>query len=207
MSISKAQAAALAEGFLDSVGSSKDGLQPRETLTEIVLLAGELIESAQLNLNQSNSNASGELSASLVAHEPKVEGRTFKIDVYMNFYGLFVNKGVKGTRSGKSNAGYSFKYDMPSKKMIAAIKEWIDRGKINTRTVKKEKGYGKHEIKHQKLANASEANMAFPIARSIKMLGIKPTGFLDKAVVTTKQKVGDRLGLALKIDVLNSISQ
>src|ERR1700761_799643 len=99
MSIGKAQAAALADGFLDSFGSSKDDLRPKETFTEIILLAGELIQSCQQNLNQSNSNASGSLSSSLIAGEPALNGKVFSLDMLMNFYGQFVNKGVKGTRS------------------------------------------------------------------------------------------------------------
>lgn len=202
MSISKAQAQALADGFLDDIGSNKDGLQPRETFSEMILIAGEFIEDCQQNLLSSNSNASGELSASLIANEPEKVGNAMRIDVYMNFYGAFVNSGVKGTKSGSSTAGYSFKYDMPTKSMVKAIQQWIDRGKISTSSVKKYSGYGRHEIKNKSIA---QLDMAFAVARSIKMKGLKPTGFLDKAVATSINKVADRLGSALSIDVLNSI--
>lgn len=202
MSISKAQAQALADGFLDDIGSNKDGLQLRETFSEMILIAGEFIEDCQQNLLSSNSNASGELSASLIANEPENIGTAMNIAIYMNFYGAFVNKGVKGTQSGSSTAGYSFKYDMPTKSMVKAIQEWIDRGKISTRSVKKYSGYGRHEIKNKTIA---QLDMAFAVARSIKQHGIKPTGFLDKAVASTVSKVADRLGAALSIDVLNSI--
>lgn len=207
MSIGKAQAAAIADGFLDSIGSGNpDELQPRATFTELILIAGEFVESAQNNLNASNSNASGKLSASLIANEPALEGKTLRVDISMNFYGLFVNKGVKGTRSGSSKAGYSFKHELPSKNMVAAIKEWIDNGKAITRTVKKYKGYGRHEIKHRKLAVLSELDRAYATARSIKIHGIKATGFLDKATVTTRNKVASRLGAAFKIDLLDSLT-
>lgn len=202
MSISKAQAQALADGFLDDIGSNKDGLQPRETFSEMILIAGEFIEDCQQNLLSSNSNASGELSASLIANEPEKVGNAMRIDVYMNFYGAFVNSGVKGTKSGSSTAGYSFKYDMPTKNMVKAIQQWIDRGKISTSSVKKYSGYGRHEIKNKSIA---QLDMAFAVARSIKQHGLKPTGFLDKAVAASVSKVADRLGVALSIDVLNSI--
>lgn len=206
MSISKAQAEALADGFLDSIGSgSIADLRPREAFSELFLLAGEFIEDCQKNLKSSNSNASGELSASLVANEPELDGRIVKMDVFMNFYGAFVNKGVKGTKSGHSDAGYSFKTDFPSKDMIKAIKGWIDRGKISTMSVKKYKGHGRHETKNKKLAVLSVADASYGIARSIKMHGIKKTGFLDKAIYTTANKVHDRLGAALKIDIINSL--
>ena len=203
MSISKQQAEALAEGFLDNIGSSEE-LRPKETFTDIILLGAEFVEDAQDNLIKANRISSGALSESLQIGEPEVEGSFFKINIYMNFYGKFINAGVAGTISGTSTAGYSFKYDMPSKSMLKAISEWIKRAKISTRTVKQYRGYGKHEIRRRSI---SEYDNAFAVARSIKQHGIKPTGFLDKAVDSTITKVKDRLGLALKIDIINSITR
>lgn len=199
MSIAKQQAKALAEGFLDNIGS-KEELQPRETFSEIILLAGELVESAQDNLNKSNSNASGNLSSSIQLSEPEIGGRTFKVDVYMNFYGQFVNKGVKGTKSGSGL--YAFKHDFPSMSMIDAIRQWIKSGKLKTTNTNAKKTISRNEKKN---ASIGQLDNAFAVARSIKQHGIKPTGFLDKAVDTTTTKVKDRLGLALKIDVINSL--
>src|ERR1700743_1490125 len=111
MSISKAQAEALAEGFLDSIGVDRDGIYPKETYSELIILASELIEQAQKNLAASNSISSGALSESIVASDPRSVGSAMLLDIYMNFYGLFVNKGVKGTKAEGSLAGYSFKND------------------------------------------------------------------------------------------------
>jgi hypothetical protein len=202
MSISKQQAKALAEGFLNDIGSSKEGFAPRNTLTELFLLAGELIEDCQENLNRSNRNASGKLSESLIADEPTQNGSTVRIDVLMNFYGAFVNKGVKGTRSGQSTAGYSFRNEGVSENFAKKLRDWAKGGKISTRSVKKYKGYGRHEIKHKSI---SQYDQVYALARSIKMYGLKPTGFLDRAVAKTKSKVSDRLGAALKIDVIDGL--
>lgn len=204
MSISKAQAAALAEGFLDDLGSSKDDFAPRNTLTELFLLAGELIEDAQNNLNASNRNASGELSESLVADEPTQIGATVSIDILMNFYGAFVNKGVKGTRSGRSTAGYSFRNEGVSKNMLKALAEWVKRGKQSTRTVTKYKGYGRHERKNKTI---SQYDKVYALGRAIKQHGLKPTGFLDKAVQSAEEKFADRLGAALRIDVIDGLRE
>lgn len=201
-SISKAQAAALAEGFLDTLGSDREGFAPRNTLTELFLLAGELIEECQDNLNRSNRNASGKLSESLVADEPTQNGSEVRIDVLMNFYGAFVNKGVKGTRSGQSTAGYSFKNEGVSRKFYRALQDWVKRGKVSTRSVKKYKGYGKHERKNKSIA---QYDQIYALGRSIKMHGLKPTGFLDKAIKSTADKVADRLGAALKVDIIDGL--
>jgi hypothetical protein len=203
MSISKVQAAALAEGFLDNLGTEKDtGFSPRNTLTELFLLAGELVEDAQNNLNNSNKNASGKLSASLIADEPTQNGATVRIDVLMNYYGTFINKGVKGTKSGSSLAGYSFKNEGVSKNFRKDIQDWIKRGKISTRSVKKYTGHGKHEQKNKSIA---QYDSAYAVARSIKQHGLKPTGFLDKAVKKAEAKFEDRLGAALRIDVIDGL--
>lgn len=203
MSISKAQAESIADGFLDNLGSGKEGLQPRETFSEIIVIAGELIEVAQDNLNRSNSNASGKLSESLVATDPILENGKLSVNIQMNYYGLFVNKGVKGTKSGSSKAGYAFKGDRPPQKMVDAIKEWSKRGKLSTSNTNPKKSISANEKKN---ASIGEIDKSYAVARSIMQHGIKPTGFLDLAIVTTVNKVRDRLGAALKIDIINSIS-
>lgn len=203
MSISKAQAEALAEGFLDNLGTSKDDLfQPKGIFTEVILLAGELVENIQDNLNKANINSSGKLSESVVADEPIQSGAEIGIDILMAFYGAFRNKGVKGTRSGRSTAGYSFKNEIVSDKMYKAIADWIKRSGRSTRTVKKYKGYGAHETKRKSIA---QYDSTYAVARSIKMYGIKPTGFLDNAVASTRSKVAGRLGAALRLDVIDGL--
>ena len=202
MSISKQQAAALAEGFLDNLGSSKDEFQPKNTYTEVFLLVGELIDTAQTNLNKANRIASGALSESIVGDEPVMNAGVLRVDVLMNFYGAFVNKGVKGTRSGTSRAGYSFRTESVSKNMYNAISDWIKKAKINVRSVKKYKGYGKHEVKRKTIASYDSA---YAVARSIKIHGLKPTGFMDDAILKTKDKMAKRLGAALAIDVLDGL--
>lgn len=202
MSISKQQASALAEGFLDSIGSEKDGLRPKESYTELIIMAAELVEMCQDNLNRANRNASGKLSESLVADEPTLNGSEMRIDVLMNFYGAFVNKGVKGTRSGQSTAGYSFRNEGVSKRFAAALSEWVGRGKTSTRSVKQYKGYGRNEQKNKSIA---QYDNVYALGRAIKQHGLKPTGFLDNAVASTRSKVASRLGAALRIDVIDGL--
>lgn len=202
MSISKAQAEALAEGFLDHLGSDKNDFLPKRTYTELFLLVGELIQAAQDNLNHANRIASGALSESIIADEPVQNGNVISVDVLMNFYGAFVNKGVKGTRSGQSTAGYSFRNEIVSRKMYYAIETWIKRAQISTRSVQKYKAYGLHERKQKSIA-ANDA--AYAVARSIKQHGLKPTGFMDDAIKTTSDKIADRLGIALVADVQDGL--
>jgi hypothetical protein len=202
MSISKAQAAALAEGFLDDLGSDRNEFQPKNTYTELFLIVGELIDTAQNNLNKANRTASGALSESIIGDDPVKNAGVLRVDVLMNFYGAFVNKGVKGTRSGRSTAGYSFRNEVVSRSMYDAIKQWIETARIKTRTVKKYKGYGKHEVKQKTIA---QFDATYAVARSIKQHGLKPTGFMDNAISKTADKVEKRLGAALAIDVIDGL--
>jgi hypothetical protein len=202
MSISKQQAAALAEGFLDNIGSDRNEFQPKNTYTEVFLLVGELIDTAQTNLNKANRTASGALSESIVGDDPVKNAGVLRVDVLMNFYGAFVNKGVKGTRSGRSTAGYSFKNEVVSRSMYDEIKNWIETARIKIRSVKKYKGYGKHEIKQKTIA---QYDATYAVARSIKQHGLKPTGFMDDAVAKTKDKMARRLGAALEADIIDGL--
>jgi hypothetical protein len=193
MSINKQQAAALADGFLDDLGTSKDELQPKESYTELILLAGEMVEEMQENLKR--NVASGALSESIAIDEPTQTGDVLRIDITMNDYGRFLNKGVKGWKSGKGL--YQFKNTLPSKGMVAALKAGIERAGSKLKSTNRAKTVSANELKN---ADISEA-MAFGAAMNIKKFGIKPTGFLDKAVVSTQKKAGDRFGAALKVDV------
>lgn len=207
-SIGKAQAEALAEGFLDDIGSDPDGLQPRETLSELFLLAGELVEMAQDNLNDTKTNASGELSKSIATREPVAGPGFLQIDIEMNFYGQFVNSGVRGTRSGSGL--YKFKHELGGRKkgqkgsgkkhkLVEAMIKYQKDARSKLTNVKVPIGY---ENKNSEIAKRASA---YIMARSILQKGIKATYFMDKAIQETDRKVSERLGDALAIDVLNSL--
>jgi hypothetical protein len=202
MSISKSQAKALAEGFLDDLGGDveKSELQPKETFTELFLLAGEFVEDSQKNLKDSNSNASGGLSNSLILSDPIHTGNVVSVNIMMDFYGQFVNSGVKGTKGGAGK--YAFKTEFPSRKMIEALKAGIGRAKVSSANVNKSRTIRANEKKN---ATISEISKVYGAARNIKMYGIKATGFIDKAVKKTEDKISERLGAAFKTDIINSL--
>src|SRR5690349_7138319 len=125
-SISKAQAEALNNGFFDQFGVTKDSLKLKGTFGKLVTLAGVLVEEAQRNLDRSDRVASGALYDSIKVLDPRViNGVLFEVDIELLFYFAFIDAGVKGTKRGSSGAGYSFKNDKPSKKMVAAFAKWI----------------------------------------------------------------------------------
>lgn len=204
LSITKAQASALAENFLDSIGTPggsdyDDRFLPKKAITEFLVIAGELIEDANKNLIRSKAISTGKLAESITAEEPIEYGTTLQIDISMNFYGKFINDGVNGTRRNLGSP-YSFRNEYPSKNMVEAFQEWIKRAGIKVRTVKHLRNYGRSE---QRNRDVSEISSAYAMAKSIKMLGIKPRGFMTDAIVSADKKISDRLGLALRVDLLD----
>lgn len=199
MSISKAQSLAIADGFLDNLGS-QEGFKPREVYSEIILIAGELNEEAQDNLHKGNNISSGKLAGTMEITEPELTGSILRTDLLMNFYGKFINKGVRGTKSG---AGlYAFKTEYPSIKMVEALKKSMSRARKKSSNVNARKTIYSSEKKN---ASISAISNAYGAGRNIKRYGIKATGFLDKAVASAEKKFSDRLGAALVIDVTDSI--
>lgn len=201
MSINKAQANALADDFFEDIGGGKDGLQPKETLSEFFQVVGEIIDQAQKNLIKSNSNAGGQLSKSIIADEPTLNGNILSTNIEMLFYGQFVNDGVKGTKSGKGL--YKFKSEYPSKDMVSALLKGINRAKKSTTNVSRTKTVSGNEKKNVKISDIAKA---YGAARNIKMFGIQPTGFMNDAIAFGRSQIAARLGLALEIDVLNSLN-
>ena len=199
MSINKAQAAALAEGFFDNLGEDKSVLKPKETFTELLLLAGELVEETQANLINGNHISTGEGSASIELQNPEQNGNVLTVDMLMAYYLQFVNDGVKGTKSGEGL--YQFKSENPSPAMIAALQRSINKARKKSTITKKYSAVSKHEIK---TANNSKA-AAWGAAVNIKRYGIKPSGFLNRAIETTSQKIQERLGAALAIDIIKTL--
>lgn len=198
MSINRSQAKAIADGFLDSLGSDKEDFQPKETLSTMLQLAAGLAEKAQRNLNRSNSVASGALSESIEVQEPIIEGNSIRIDVTMLLYGQYIDKGVKGIESGSGE--FSFKSAYPSQSMVKEVAQWIKRGKLKSTNVKKP--ISRFETKNKTI---SQYASAYAVARSIKLHGIRKTGFMSKAISETNVIAKVELGRALVVDVSNSL--
>ena len=203
-SISKSQASLLASGFLDSIGSNPElnNLELNETLTTLILLAGELIEEANKNLQAGGHISSGKLSASMKVLDPQMFGKSIRLDVQALKYLMFLNKGVKGTKGGTGE--FSFKNSYPSKSMVNEIQKWIKRAGASSFNVKKPVSHLEHKRKSVASLNTGR-NTAYAVARGIKIHGIKPTHFFDNAVKTIRADVKTELAKALKVDVINSL--
>lgn len=204
-SISKSQADALAEGF-DFGGSSKDELQPKNSLSALYQLAGGLAEQAAINLEKSNRISSGALVSSIKVLNPEIIGKRIQVDIQLLDYYKFIDAGVRGTKSGSSSAGYAYKDKMPP---VNVIRKWILREGLKHRVDRH--NITKRERHRARLHNTIQSqetsvkSVAFAIAKSIQQKGLKRTNFFSKAVSAARVKANKELGAAFKIDVISSL--
>jgi hypothetical protein len=182
MSISKAQALAIADGFLNTVGEQrmKEGELP---VIEALLkkFGGDFIKTAQYLLDLNGSIASGAIN------DIRVQFTKFNTSYTLSLgypksekaskYWDFVNKGVKGTKNIKADSKTPYKFN-PSKKSIpiSAVQGWLGYNKLKTTSVKK---YSKLGVELK--AIDSKKSLAYVIARSIHRKGIRSTHYFDNA--------------------------
>lgn len=205
MSISKSQADALSKGFFDNIGSKED-LKPESSLSALYQLAGGLVDQAQRNLNKVDRVASGSLSDSIKVLNPETVGNSVRIDIIANFYYKFIDEGVRGLGGGNGNGRYSFKNRFVGKKMLFAIRKWLIREGLKSRTHTGGKPISKRESKREKRKGSDTSNStAYAIATAVKYKGLKKTQFFTSAVNYTQAQAKTELAKALKIDIINVI--
>jgi len=134
-----------------------------------------VIKRAKYNLTRKKKNASKKLYNSIKG-EVNVSRNSFGMFFLMEDYGEFQDKGVKGVKSGRSEAGYSFKSKMPPP---ATLDKWIVRRGIAPRDKS-----GKF---------MSRKSIAFAIARSIYNKGIEPSRFFTDAFEGAFKKLPNEL--------------
>jgi hypothetical protein len=182
MSISKAQAQAIADGFLNTIGEQpmKEGQLP---VVEKLLkdFGGDFIKTAQYLLNLNGSIASGAINDIRVQFSKFGTTYTLSLGYPKNEpaskYWDFVNKGVMGTKNTKADSKTPYKFS-PSKKSIpvSSVEKWLGYNKLKAVSVKK---YSKKGVELK--AITSKKSLAFVIARSIHRKGLRSTHYFDNA--------------------------
>ena len=182
MSISKAQAQAIADGFLNTLGEQpmKEGQMP---VAERLLkdFGADFIKTAQANLRANGSIASGAID-DIRMYFSKF-GTTYSISLgypkseKASKYFDFVNKGVKGTKNIKADLKTPYKFN-PSKKSIpiSAVQGWLGYNKLKATAVKP---YRKLGVEAK--AIDTKKSLAYVVARSIHRKGIRSTHYFDNA--------------------------
>lgn len=200
MSISKAQAKAIGDGFLNTLGEQrmKEGELP---VIERLLkdFGADFIKQAQDNLEKSGSISSGNIndirlqftkfgnSYNLSLGYPKSEPASK--------YWKFVNKGVQGyggknAKPNNTDSQYKYKTPYPNRAMAASIFTWLNRARKSIRSDKytvKETTGRKKNLALKKLLNDADnkRKLAYAISSKIKRDGLKANHYFDNAAKQT----------------------
>jgi hypothetical protein len=208
MSEAKAQAKAIRDGFLKTIGEQYNLIDPTEfNIAEQMLIfyGKQFNDQVQKNLNKSGSIASGKIG-DLVAPKVKKFGNDYEMylgydkDNPASVYYKFINKGVRGVgglnakpKKVASDTPYEYKTPYPNKKMATSILQWYRLGKAKTTSETQTKKLSKTQRKNKKLKQVvnkadSLKNLAYATAAAIKRDGLKTTSYFDNAVKTVFNK-------------------
>ena len=157
----------------------------------IINYAAKFIIQVQKNLIKANKTDTGRLETDIQEGSLIKEGGSYSIDVGYPAssegarYYDFVNKGVKGFKSGTPNSPYRFRSAFPSLNgpMVNAIQKWVKRNGLAQK--REDQKYNLSGLQ-KKRKSVSELNTgrttAYLIARKIKQRGLPKTGFFDNAI-------------------------
>ena len=127
-----------------------------------------VIQQARTNLTKGKKNVSKELYESLT-YELKEVAQGYQIYFEMEDYGMYQDRGVQGTQSGKSLSGFRYKQSSNLIGLEAATGMFAEWARFRGLQPRDKKGrYGSYRT------------MGFILAQSIKKKGLKPSLFFTK---------------------------
>jgi hypothetical protein len=157
----------------------------------MIAYAARFIIQVQKNLQTTNRVDTGRLERDIQEGSLVKEGQSYSIEVGYPAssegakYYDFVNKGVKGFKSGTPNSPYSFKSAYPSMNgpMVNAIQKWVKRNALSSRKETQTRSLSSLQKKRKAVAQLNTGRTtAYLIARKIKQRGLPKTGFFDNAI-------------------------
>lgn len=185
---------------LDEVFAGLENITPGSKEYEVVNLIGvdkflrvsieSFLKRANDNIIKYNLISTGKLQDLSYSIEENKDGYTITVgyskDNPASEYYDYVNKGVRGFKSGTPNSKYSFKNAFPNRKMAANIFSWINKNRIRDKyeaTVNKSQLGQKRAALTKMVSEAKKKRgLAYAIATGIKKKGLKRTLFFDDAI-------------------------
>jgi len=155
-----------------------------------------IVQQARTNLTKGigkkkkgSYNVNKRLYDSIIFYPIEETEKGLRIRFDMEDYGMFLDRGVRGKKGGKSLSGFSFKSKMPPREPIF---EWAKKRRIKLRDEKGQfkKGWGTYK------------SIAFLIQRSIFRKGIKPSLFFTKPFYRAFDRLPKELAQALVNDLI-----
>jgi hypothetical protein len=157
----------------------------------MIAYAARFIIQVQKNLQKANKTDTGTLERDIQEGSLIKDGSSYSIDVGYPAssegakYYDFVNKGVKGFKSGSPNSPYKFRSAFPSINgpMVTAIQKWVKRNALAQRKETQTKNLSALQKKRKAVSELNTGRTtAYLIARKIKQRGLPRTGFFDDAI-------------------------
>jgi len=183
----------------------------------IINYAAKFIIQVQKNLIKANKTDTGRLETDIQEGSLIKEGGSYSIDVGYPAssegarYYDFVNKGVKGFKSGTPNSPYRFRSAFPSMNgpMVNAIQKWVKRNALAQRKETQKFNLSGLQKKRKSVSELNTGRTtAYLIARKIKQRGLPKTGFFDNAIDEVfNQQFYDKMGKAIGADLIVYIKQ
>jgi len=183
----------------------------------MIAYAARFIIQVQKNLQSDNKVDTGTLERDIQEGSLIRQGKNYSIDVGYPAssagakYYDFVNKGVKGFKSGQPNSPYRFRSAYPSMNgpMVNAIQKWVKRNALSSRREDQRFNLSGLQKKRKSVAQLNTGRTtAYLIARKIKQRGLPKTGFFDSAVDEVfNQQFYDKMGKAIGADLIVYIKQ
>lgn len=209
------------DAAIASQASNKEDYQSLNKLPfierTIIRFASIFIKRVQDNLKKANKVDTGTLSTDITEGALLKDGSAYSLDIGYpkgsagEKYYDFVNKGVKGFKSGQPNSPYSFKSAYPSINgpMVNAIQKWVKRNALSQRREDQKYNLSGLQKKRKSVAQLNTGRTtAYLIARKIKQRGLPKTGFFDNAIDEVfNQQFYDKMAKALGADMRVYINQ
>lgn len=157
----------------------------------IVAFAEEFIKKVIANLEALDKVDTGGLIKGVSKGELQNNAGTYSIEIgypadskAAKYYD-FVNKGVKGFKTGTPDSPYKFSNATPSSSgpMVLALQKWMKRQGILSRKETKSTTISSLQRKRKSISELDSSRQgAWLMARKIKSRGLPKTGFFDNAI-------------------------
>jgi hypothetical protein len=215
VSITRAQAKALADQFLETIGTGDVELATASTLPLAQFMLAQYAKDFSVevgkNLKKTRSIGSGN-AADVFVSDPVTDGGTVTVSIGYDTsnpaheYYQYIDQGVKGATNNKAKTigNFKFKTPYPNKKMAESIAAWLAFSGSKSQSTKAIKSI---ERKAQSLKKIDKVS-PYAIATNIKKHGINAREYFTNAKKTVFGKsfidgMQAAVGRGLIIDVKN----
>ena len=184
-----------------------------ETQKALQRFARHVVSQARANLTRGGKRATGSLYDS-IGSKLNVSKRSFSLSFVMEEYGMFIDRGVRGSDPSLADS-YEWVYSKKEKKMVRGSikKKGVQKAPLSPHSFKSKMPPLKYILPWVKLKKirlrdekgkfkkGSYKSIAFMVQRSVFAQGIKPTMFFTKPFAKAFKNLPEELIESFGLDV------